>query len=362
MSITRRKFIQNIGAGASLAVLPFSDLIASSFQEKKLGVALVGLGYYSEFQLAPALLQTRNCYLAGIVTGTPEKAVKWKAKYNIPDSNIYNYQNFDQIVNNKDIDVVYVVLPNSMHHEFVVRAAKAGKHVITEKPMGVSVKECEDMIAVCKKANVKLSVGYRLNYEPFNKEVARIAREKEFGKIKLLEASFGFISGDPTQWRLKKSLAGGGALMDVGIYALHAARFVTGEEPLYVTAREYKTDPVKFKEVDETIVWQLQFPSGVICNSTTSYNASVERFYMSAENGWVELGPAYGYGPLQGRTHKGELKLPIIYHQVAQLEGMAGSILAGQESIAPGEEGLKDMKVIEAIYRSIATGKKVKIA
>lgn len=364
MSINRREFLGRMGAGASLAALSSLYIMSDSLPlgGRRLGVALVGLGYYSEFQLAPALLETKSCYLAGIVTGTPEKAAKWKAKYRLADKNIYNYNNFDQIVDNKDIDVVYVVLPNSMHHEFVIRAAKAGKHVITEKPMAISVRECEEMIAACKKANVRLSVGYRLNYEPFNNEVARIGQKKEFGDIKLLEASFGFISGDPTQWRLKKALAGGGALMDVGIYALHAARHAVGAEPIAVMAQEYKTDAVKFKEVDETIVWQMEFPNGIICNSTTSYNANVERFYMSAENGWIELSPAYGYGPLAGKTHKGKLKLPVINHQAAQLEGMATSILKNEDSIATGEEGLKDMKVIEAIYQSIATGKKVSIA
>ncbi|HVK47841.1 MAG TPA: Gfo/Idh/MocA family oxidoreductase, partial [Pseudobacter sp.] len=115
--------------------------------QKKLGIALVGLGGYSSGQLAPALQETEHCYLAGIVTGTPQKAIDWKSKYNIPDANIYNYENFDEISKNKDIDIVYVVLPNALHAEYVVRAAKAGKHVICEKPMAVTVEDCDRMIA-----------------------------------------------------------------------------------------------------------------------------------------------------------------------------------------------------------------------
>ena len=362
MSISRRRFIQKIGAGAALSGLPAVTSFSNPlFQEKKLGVALVGMGYYAEHKLATALQETGNCYLASIVTGSPEKAEKFKAKYNLPEKNIYNYENFDRIIDNKDVDIVYVVLPNSMHAEYVIRAAKAGKHVITEKPMAVSVKECQAMIDACKKAGVKLSVGYRLHFEPFTQEAMRIGQQKIFGKVKVVESSDGFKIGDPTQWRLKKSLAGGGAMMDVGVYAIQAARYSTGEEPISVTAQEYKTDLVKFKEVDETIFWQMEFPSGAVSTSSTSYASSMERLFISAENGWLELRPAYGYGPLAGRTSKGDLMLPQTNHQALQMEDFARCILENKESSVAGEEGLKDMKIVEAIYRAIASGKKEKI-
>ena len=359
---SRRTFIHKVGMGAALASAASPSITARPlFQEKKFGVALVGLGSYSTNQLAPALQQTSRCQLAGIVTGTPEKAEKWRKQYNIPDKNIYNYETFDRIAENKDIDIVYVVLPNSMHHEYVIRAAKAGKHVICEKPMAVSAKQAEEMIAACKKASVKLYIGYRLHFEPFNQEAARIGQSKEFGQVKIVESSMGFKIGDPTQWRLKKALAGGGAMMDVGVYAIQAARYCTGLEPISVTAQEFKTDPVKFKEVDETIFWQMEFPGGIVSTSSTSYATSVQRLFIAAENGWLELRPAFGYGPLAGRTHKGELNLPIVNHQAAQFDGMATCILENKDCGASGEEGLKDMRVIEAIYKSVATGKKIKV-
>ena len=366
---SRREFLAKVGLGSS--ILSLSTMTSASStqaapvpvqQDKKLGVALVGLGSYAEHQLAPALAQTKNCYLAGIVTGTPEKASKWKAKHNLKDANIYNYQTFDKIADNKSIDIIYVVLPNAMHHEYVIRAAKAGKHVICEKPMAMSVKECQEMIDACKKAGVKLSIGYRLHFEPFNQEAARVGQKQEFGKVKLIESSFGFRAGDPTQWRLKKALAGGGAMMDVGIYAIQAARYITGEEPTYVMAQEFKTDPVKFKDVDETILWQMEFPGGAVSSHSTTYASNVERLFLSAETGWLQLAPAFGYGPLRGTTNKGELKLPIVNHQAMQLEDFATCVLENRESSVSGEEGLKDMKVIEAIYRSIATGGKVKVS
>ncbi len=370
--VSRRKFLQNVGAGigttAIAAALPsFKNIPSpaeSKYDGKTLRVALCGLGYYATNLLAPALMESSYCQLAGIVTGTPSKAAAWKEKYKIPDKNIYNYQNFDDIVHNKDIDLVYVVTPNSLHKEFVIRAAKAGKHVITEKPMATSVKDCEDMIKACKDAKVQLAVGYRLHYEPFNIEINRLGREKVFGQVRLIEASFGFKIGDPTQWRLKKSLAGGGPLMDVGIYCIQACRNVTGEDPVSITAQFGNiTDKQKFAEVEETISWQMEFPGGAVSNSTSSYNANVERFFATADKGYFELSPAYGYGPLKGRTSKGELNLPVVNHQTAQLNGIGKAILENGQlpSHITGEEGLKDTRILYTIYEAALTGKKLSL-
>lgn len=334
---------------------------STAANSERLGIALVGLGYYSEHRLAPALQETKHCYLAGIVTGSSAKAARWKTKYNLSDNNIYNYESFDRIVGNKDIDVVYIVLPNALHHDYVIRAAKAGKHVLCEKPMALSVKECEEMIEACRTANVKLSIGYRLRFEPFNQEAMRVGQQQAFGKVKFIESGFGFKIGDPAQWRLRKELSGGGALMDLGIYAIQAARYVTGKEPVSVTAQEFKTDPVKFNDVDETVFWQMEFPGGVVSSSTTSYAADVERLYIAAENGWLLLEPCYAYGPFSGKTHNGNLNLPQVNHQALQLDDFAFCILENRESRISGEEGLKDLKVIEAIYKAIQTGRKANV-
>ena len=363
MKYSRRKFISQVGAGSALLMLPSLSTFSRPFLfagEKKLGVALVGLGNYATHQLAPALQQTTNCSLAGIVTGTPEKAVRWKEQYNIPDANIYNYETFDRIADNKSIDAVYVVLPNSMHHEYTIRAAKAGKHVFCEKPMGLSVNECQEMIDACKNAGVRLFIGYRLHSDPFHQTAMKF-RTTGVGKLQTIESAFAFRIGDPTQWRLKKALAGGGALMDLGIYCIQASRYSTGEEPLTVTAVEEKTDAVKFKEVDETINWQMEFPGGAISTSMTSYNKQGNRLKITAENGWFELEPAFSYGGIKGRTHLGELNIAPVNQQAAQMDNFARSIFDDVPSDASGEEGLKDLKVIEAIYKSIASGEKVKV-
>lgn len=368
-SQSRRRFLMSAGASA-FAMPALTDVFGKPLRStsaqpgRKLGIALVGLGSYSRNQLAPALQQTTNCRLAGIVTGTPAKAEEWMKKYDIPKANVYDYKTFDRIIDNKDIDVVYVVLPNSMHREFVVRAAQAGKHVICEKPMAITPSDCQAMIDACKKADRQLAIGYRLHYEPFTKEAMRLGQQKVFGPVRFVEASDAFKIGDPTQWRLKKELAGGGALMDVGIYAVQGARYVTGEEPVSVTAQfSPKTDPKKFKDVEETLFWQFQFPSGAVSNSTTSYTAGVERLYASCQDGWFELAPAFGYGPLKGRTSKGPIDMPVVNHQAVHMDGVCKDLLDGKKlpDHITGEEGLRDVKLLQAIYRAAETGRKIEL-
>ncbi len=364
-SKSRRKFQQSLSLtlGGSLLVPSFAKSMIGASAKKKLGVALVGLGNYSTTQLAPALQLTKDCYLAGIVTGTPAKEKIWAEKYNIPEKNIYNYQNFDSIAGNKDIDIVYVVLPVFMHKEYTIRAAKAGKHVISEKPMAISSADCMEMIQACKSANRLLSIGYRLHFEPFTKEMMRLGQKKVYGAVKNIDCENGFVyGGDPNAWRLKKAMAGGGGLMDMGIYAIQGARYTTGEEPVYVTAREEKTKPELFKEVDETIYFTLEFPGGATANGISSYNKNLNLLKANAEKGWFELTEAYRYNGMAGATSNGPMNFdPNVNQQALQMDNFAQCIWQNKPSVVPGEEGLKDIKVVEAIYRSIQSGRKEKI-
>jgi len=335
---------------------------------KKLGYALVGLGSLSQNQIAPALAaKTKHCKLTGLVSGHPEKAREWAKKYGVPETGIYDYQNFDQIKNNPDIDVVYVVLPNSMHAEFTIRAAQAGKHVLCEKPMAISVKECDAMISACRQAGRKLAIAYRLHFEPNNLELVRMAREKTLGSVKVIEAGAGFPIGDPKQWRLDKALAGGGSLMDIGIYALQAARYISGEEPVSVSAVSTTTDPVKFKPgVDESVLFTLKFPSGIIASCASSYATGLNRFRASAERGWFEVQPALNYVGIKGRKmDQGKLvdfDFPAIDHFAAEMDDFADCILNGKETRVPGEEGRRDLRIMTAIYEAAASGRTVSLA
>jgi predicted dehydrogenase len=327
-----------------------------------LRVAIMGLGSYGS-RVAEALRSCSKAKLAGVISGTPSKISEWQSKYNIPEKNCYNYENFDSIKNNTDIDAVYVITPNALHHNQVIRVAKAGKHVICEKPMAINARKGAEMIDACKKARVKLLVGYRMHFEPKTLEVIRLRKEGEFGKILFFQGLAGFRIGDPGQWRLNKHLSGGGALMDIGIYAVNGARYMVGEEPVWVTAEETKTNPQKFREgVDETIQFQLGFPGGAVasCLSTYSMN-NLDRFFLNGEKGFAELQPATGYGPIKGRTNKGELTQPHITHQTIQMDEMAGIILEGKQPIVPvnGEEALKDLKIMDAIYQAVKAGKKI---
>jgi predicted dehydrogenase len=251
-----------------------------------------------------------------------------------------------------------------MHKEFTIRAAKAGKHVIVEKPMAFTPEDCQDMIDACKQANVQLAVGYRLHYEPYNQEIKRLGQQRVFGQVRLIEASLGYKSGDPNEWRLKKAIAGGGPLMNLGVYCVQCSRYVLGEEPIAVTAQFGPiTNKQLFAEVEESITWQLEFPGGAVCTSTSSYNCSVDRFFAAADDGFFELSPAISYGPFKGRTTNGELNFPVINQQATQCDEIAKVLLENKElpSHIAGEEGLKDMKVLQAIYKAARTGSKVTI-
>jgi predicted dehydrogenase len=247
----------------------------------------------------------------------------------------------------------------------VIRVAKAGKHAICEKPMAISVREGEEMIEACKKANVKLLVGYRMHFEPHTLEIIRMRNAGEFGKITFFQGLSGFIIGNPNQWRMNPKLSGGGALMDIGIYSVNGSRYMIGEDPIWVNAVETKNDPVKFPAgIDETIQFQLGFPGGAVASCLSTYSMNwLDRFFLDGVSGFAELHPATSYDPTQGLTHKGPINQPTTIHQAVQMDEMAGIILEGKKPIVAvdGEEALKDLKVIEGIYQSAKMGKTVNL-
>jgi predicted dehydrogenase len=359
---SRRTFIARAAALASAASVVAGGARGAE-SGRKLGFALCGLGNLSTNQLAPALQKTAHCRLTGLISGSPAKLSKWRAQYGVPERSTYTYDTMEKLADNPDIDVVYVVTPNALHAEHTVRAAQAGKHVFCEKPMEISVERCQRMIDACAAAKRQLGVAYRCQFEPHHLECMRIARDKEFGDVRIIEASFGFAIGDPTQWRLRRALSGGGALMDVGIYALQATRYLTGEEPVQVSATETKTDPVKFAEVDESIVWQAKFPSGVLASCSTTYHASgLGRVRASAQRGWFELSPAFNYSGVRGRRSDGkEINFGDADQFAAEMDVFAQSLLNHKPFRTPGEEGLRDVRIMMAIYESVRTGRIVSL-
>lgn len=366
---SRRDFLQKLtGSAIAFSFLPNHLLAEEStidprpYDGPMLRVAIMGLGSYGT-RVAEAMQTCKKAKLVGVISGTPAKVKAWQAKYNIPEKNCYNYDNFDRIKDNPDIDAVYVITPNALHHNHVIRVAKAGKHAISEKPMAVNAKEGQEMVDACKQANVRLLVGYRMHFEPHTLEIIRMRKAGEFGKPLFFQGLSGFIIGDPTQWRLNKQLAGGGAMMDIGIYSINGSRYMIGEDPIWVTAQETKTNHEKFKEgVDETIQFQLGFPGGAVASCLSTYNMNnLDRFFLNGSSGFAELLPATGYGPIKGRTNKGEIDQPTTTHQTVQMDEMAGILFEGKQPVVPvdGEEAVKDLKIIDAIYEAVRTGKKV---
>ena len=362
---TRREFLHKATLSTLAVSLPFSESFAA-FQapreDKILRVAIMGLGSYGT-RVAEAMKDCKRAKLVGVVSGTPSKITAWQEKYGIPAKNCYNYENFDQIKDNPDIDAVYVITPNSLHKPYSIRVAKAGKHVICEKPMALNGTEAKEMVDACNAAGVHLLVGYRMHFEAKTLDVVKKQRSGEFGKTLFFQGLSGFMIGDPSQWRLNKELAGGGSMMDIGIYSVNGARYMLGEEPIWVTAQEVKTDPVKFKEgVDETITFQMGFPSGAVasCLSTYSMN-NLDKFFLNGTKGFAEMQPSTGYGPIKAWTNKGPIEAEHITHQTTQMDEMAAIILDGKKPLIPvdGVEGWKDMVIVDAIYKAAKTGEKI---
>lgn len=361
---TRRDFITRLTVPFLAIPLLQKQEDTASYQGRVLRVALMGLGGYAS-RVAEAMQSCKKAKITGLISGTPEKLTTWQKKYNVPAKNCYNYENFDAIKNNPDIDAVYIITPNALHHDQALRVAAAGKHVICEKPMALNAATAWDMVQACKKAGVKLLVGYRMRFEANTQDIITKRKNGEFGKILFFQGLSGFQIGDPSQWRLNKELAGGGAMMDIGIYSVNGARYMVGEDPIWVTAQETKTDPVLFKEgVDETIQFQFGFPSGAVASCLSTYAMNhLDKFFLNGKKGFAELQPATGYGPIKGRTHQGELKHPHVMHQTTQMDEMAGIILENKQPLVPvdGMVAWQDMVIIDAIYKAVATGQKQEI-
>jgi predicted dehydrogenase len=363
-SVSRRTFL------ASTAIALGSTALRAqtgSQDSKTVGFALVGIGNLSMGQLLPAFAECQYARPVALVSGHPEKAAEQAAKYGIDPKYIYNYDNFDSIKENPAVDVVYIVLPNGMHAEYTIRAAQAGKHVLCEKPMANTPAECQAMIDACREAERKLMIAYRLQYEPVTRKAIELARSPEaVGVIKQITAEGGFNIGDPSQWRLNRKLAGGGSLMDIGIYALQAARYLSGEEPVEVTAISYSTpnDP-RFKEVEETVEFDLRFKSGAVGSCLSSYGFGCNRFRVYGTRGQIQSEPFLSYQGnclWQGENRQGDgLAIEPGNHFALEMDHFAQCVLDDKAPKTPGEEGLRDVKIITAIYEAAKSGATVKL-
>lgn len=365
--LNRRTMLIGLGVASAGAAALAAPRLLGTRRKEKIGYAIVGLGAYGLGRIIPEFANTRQSRLAAVVSGDSDKARRVATEHGLPERSIFDYDNFDSLRDNPDVDIVYVVLPNSMHAEYTIRAALAGKHVLCEKPMAVSSAECEAMIAACRKAGRKLMIGYRSHFEPHNLHAMKLAREQALGRARFVQSEHGFSIGDPTQWRLKRALAGGGSLMDIGIYSLQALRYMAGEEPVSVVATEHtdRSDP-RFREVEDRIDWTFAFPSGLIGHGFSSYSSGHGHIRLTGDHGWIDMEPATGYSGHQMRIRRGgrveavtSPPGPGANQFAAQLDHLSQCIIEDREPIVPGEEGLRDVRLMEAIYRSAAEGRRI---
>jgi predicted dehydrogenase len=354
MNLNRRDFAKLGAFGLASRLAP---ALAQS-GDKKTGYAVIGLGRIAG-HFMPGVRNSSNSQITALVSGHRDKAEQIAGEYSIPANSIYSYEDFDRIAENKTVDAVYVALPNSMHSEYTIRAAKAGKHVLCEKPMATNVADCERMIAACKTANVKLMIAYRCHYEPTNLKAVKLIRDGALGQLQAIESSFGF-NIRPGEWRLSKKLAGGGPLFDVGIYSLNACRYLTGEEPRDIAAYASVLDhDGRFNEVEENVSWTMRFPSGIVASCSTTYGAPMDGFFRAhGSKGWLEVSPAFVYeklhirGDLSGTAldEPNPARDPSQFQ--AEAEHFSHCLQNGIEPQSPGQEGLRDMRYITRIYQS----------
>jgi glucose-fructose oxidoreductase len=365
--ITRRNLIELSVAG--VAALAATDAKAVDRpilpKDQKLGFAVVGLGKLAQGQIIPGLRQAKGAKLVALVSGHPDKAKRIADAEGLPADAIYNYENFDRIAKDPRIQIVYIVLPNSMHAEFTIRALKAGKHVLCEKPMATSLEECQAMIDAAQKADRKLMIAYRCHYEPKNLAAMRAVRSGKLGKPRLFVTDMGRqadVSDPSDAWRVDKKMAGSGALGDMGIYGISAARYMLNEEPVEVRAWA-NTDPndPRFKTVDDLIAWQFRFPSGAICNGSTSfdYNATMS-FELWGEKARLRADPGAFYGGNKFEIVDGgnftPMDVPEVHQFAREMDWMADVVRGKAPMVSPGEEGMQDLRLILAILESASKG------
>lgn len=336
---------------------------------QRVGYAVVGLGHLTLEEILPALGQCKMSRLVALVTGERDKGLSVARQYGLGANAVYSYADYDRLRDNPAVEVIYIVLPNSMHEEFTIRGARAGKHILCEKPMSTNAESARRMIQACHAANRKLMIAYRIQYETYNREARGIIRSGALGKAKVMETINSQVQGDPNQWRQKRALAGGGSLPDIGLYCLNTTRFLLGEEPIEILATTYSTPgDVRFREVEENCVWQMRFPSGVQANCVSAYAAHVsKRYRMHLGTGWIDIENAYAYqgqnmriARAEGKSERVENRQLMANNQfAAEIDHMSDCVLHNKNPFTPGEEGLQDHVLMEAIYRSAREGRRI---
>lgn len=335
---------------------------------KPVGYAVVGLGSIAETSVLPAFRNSKTSKLVALVSHDKSRAQRLGAKFGV--KHCYAYENYDECLHQPGVDAVFVASVNGAHAEQTIRAAAAGKHVLCEKPMANSVDDCRRMVEACRANRVRLMIAYRKYFEPGSVALKKLVTSRKLGRLRHIFSTYTEIV-DPTKaktWQLNKKLAGGGSLMDIGIYCVNTMRWVAGSDPIDATACRWTDDPKRFGEVEDSIAFRLTHPDGLVCQGTSSYSSMAASFVqVHGDQGWAALNPAFAFeeerrlfGKIRGRWF--EQKFKVVDEFVLELNAFTKSIHQGRDPESDGMEGLRDMATIEAIYRSVEENSTVPIA
>ena len=360
---TRRRTFAKIAfaymIGSLLKKPSYGHNLKNYIKTPKVKIAILGLGNYAENWIAPAIAQSEYAELTSIITGSPDKISKWQTRYQIKDENIYNYENFECIIENKSIDAVYIVTPTGTHADYTIRSLKANKHVICEKPMASTVADCDRMIKAAKTANKSLQIGYRLYWDPFNIFLMRAVENKKFGALKGMQGDFSYDQGTfknkgKNDWRMDPMMNPGGALFDIGVYVVQSAFYSTQMHPISLTAK-HRTDRQNiFKEIPEHWEWELTWPKKLRSQHYASYGRKANYIRLQTEKGNLGIEPAFSYEGLKGFTPAGPMEFKHIFQQKLQIDGQCLAINNQRANITPGEMGRRDIillnQIMEAAY------------
>jgi predicted dehydrogenase len=335
---------------------------------RRVGYAVVGLGRFAEWAVLPAFRHSKKAKLVAVVSGDQKKAQRLAAKCGASD--YYSYADYALCLAHAHVEAVYIVTSNSTHAEYTVRAAAAGKHVLCEKPMANTVDDCRQMIEACRASDVRLMIGYRKYFEPASVALKKLVTGGKLGRLKIIHSAFTIFLPPGSKvpaWRLSRKLAGGGSLVDVGVYCVNTVRWLVGREPVEAAACQWTVEPARFSEVEENIAFRLNFPEGLVLQASSSFGAAQASFlHVHGEKGWAALDPAFAYdeerrlfGKIGGRWF--EKKYKVMDEVALELDAFADCIRHSREPEPSGTEGLRDVAVMQAIYRSARKNRPVPI-
>ena len=325
-----------------------------SYRPSRIRYGVVGLGHIAQVAVLPAFAHAAHSELTALISDDNTKLRELSRRYRVPHT--YSYDEYDRCLREGHIDAVYLALPNSMHCEYATRAARAGIHVLCEKPMAMTESECRQMIRAARQAKVKLMVAYRLHLERANVKAVDIARSGKLGKLRMFNSTF-TMQVRPGDIRTQRSM-GGGSLYDIGVYCINAARYLFQDNPIEVSTFSVQGTGRRFREVDEMSAALLLFPDGRLASFVCSFGATdVSSYEVVGTKGRLQIDPAFEYvGPLVHRlTVNGETKttrFPASDQFAAELIYFSDCIRRNKEPEPSGAEGLIDVQIVQALYRS----------